>query len=282
MPRLLLIHTGGTIGMAPGPNGLAPVKGLVESALSARLTDDITLVANVFNPLLDSASVGPTHWNAMLEAIRAHPGVPTIITHGTDTMSFTGAALSQALVGEGRRVILCGSMVPLGENGDAEGNLSLAIEASQQEGEGVFLAFAGQLLRAEGLVKHHSHDPISFRALPQAPLPQPKSRTFDERKFAILTLSPGIAADTLAAALATLDGAVLRVFGAGTVMACPVVLKAFEDAVKAGKRIRAVSQCEGGGIIPGSYEAGAGLWEAGVENGGDDTPEAALIKLWLN
>lgn len=268
--------------MAPSPEGLAPLKGLVESALSARLPEGITLVANVFNPLLDSANVGPTHWNAMLEAIRAHPGVPTIITHGTDTMSFTGAALSQALVGEGRRVILCGSMVPLGEDGDAEANLSLAIEASQQEGEGVFLAFAGELLRGEGLVKHHSHDPISFRAQPQAPLAQPKLRNFDDRKLAILALSPGAPGEMYEAALKTLDGAVLRVFGAGTVMACPLVLKAFQDAVKDGKRIRAVSQCEGGGIIPGSYAAGAVLWEAGVENGGDDTPEAALIKLWLN
>lgn len=282
MTKLLLIHTGGTIGMAPGPNGLAPLKGLVESALSARLPSDIKLIANVFSPLLDSADVGPTHWNAMLEAIRAHAGVPTIITHGTDTMSFTGAALSQALVGEGRRVILCGSMVPLGEEGDAEANLSLAIEASQQTGEGVFLAFAGQLLNAEGLVKHHSHDPISFRAQPQAPLAEPLSRTFSERRLAILTLSPGVPGEMLAAALSALDGAVLRVFGAGTVMADPAVAKALEEAVAAGKRIRAVSQCEGGGIVPGTYAAGAALWNAGVENGADDTPEAALIKLWLN
>ena len=48
-----------------------------------------------------------------------------------------------------------------------------------------------------------------------------------------------------------------------------------------GKRLRAVSQCEAGGLEPGAYAAGAALWAAGVENGGSDTPEAALIRLWL-
>lgn len=282
MTKLLLIHTGGAIGMAPGPHGLAPLRGVVESALSARLPSDATLVANVFNPLLDSANVGPTHWNGMLEAIRTYPGLPVIITHGTDTMSFTGAALSQALVGEGRRVILCGSTVPLGEGGDAEANLTLAIEASMQEGEGVFLAYGGELLPADSLVKHHSHDPISFRAQQQAPLEPPLSRTFTCRRFTILTLTPGMPGDFFAAALEKLDGVVLRVFGSGTVMADPTVLAALADAIAKGKRIRAVSQCEGGGIIPGSYAAGAALWDIGVENGGDETPEAALIKLWLN
>lgn len=282
MTRLLLIHTGGAIGMAPGPHGLAPLRGVVESALSARLPPDTKLVANVFNPLLDSANVGPTHWNGMLEAIRAHPRLPVIITHGTDTMSFTGAALSQALVGEGRRVILCGSMVPLGEDGDAEANLSLAIEASMQEGEGVFLAFGGKLLPADGLVKHHSHDPISFRAQPQGPLEPPRSRIFACRRMTILTLTPGMPGQFMAAALEKLDGVVLRVFGSGTVMADVLVLEAIKEAISQGKRVRAVSQCEGGGIIPGYYAAGAALWDLGVENGADETPEAALIKLWLN
>lgn len=282
MTKLLLIHTGGAIGMVPSPQGLAPMRGLVESALSARLPSDTKLVANVFNPLLDSANVGPAHWNGMLEAIRAHANMPVIITHGADTMCFTGAALSQALVGEGRRVILCGSMVPLGENGDAEANLTLAIEASMQEGEGVFLAFGDKLLPADGLVKHHSHDVDCFRAQQQAPLAHPASRTFTPRRLTILTLTPGMPADCMAATLEKLDGAVLRVFGAGTVMANPMLLEAVKDAIAQGKRIRAVSQCEGGGITPGYYAAGAALWDLGVENGANETPEAALIKLWLN
>lgn len=280
--KLLLIHTGGTIGMAETPDGLAPRKGLVEDAVTARLPPGAELVADVFDPLLDSADVGPSHWNRMLETIRRHPGTPVIITHGTDTMAFTGAALSQALAGENRRVILCGSMLPLGQKGDAEGNLDLAITAAATQGAGVFLAFAGKLLPAAGLVKHHSHEADAFRSQPQAALGVPQRRTFIDRKLAILTLSPGLPAASLKAILETLDGAVLRIFGAGTAMNDGQLLDVIADAVAGGKRLRAVSQCEAGGLEPGAYAAGAGLWGTRIENGGTETPEAALIHLWLN
>jgi L-asparaginase len=280
--KLLLIHTGGTIGMADTPEGLAPRKGLVEEAITTRLPQGTQLMAQVFDPLLDSADVGPLHWNRMLETIRSHPDAAVIITHGTDTVAFTGAALSQALAGEARRVILCGSMLPLGQEGDAEGNLDLAISAAMDTKPGVLLAFAGKLLPADGLVKHHSHEADAFRSQPQAKADAPQHRTFNERKLAILTLSPGIPAEAVEAILAKLDGAVLRIFGAGTAMNNGTLLTVIADAVKNGKRLRAVSQCEAGGLSPGTYAAGAGLWSTGIENGGTQTPEAALIHLWLN
>lgn len=280
--KLLLIHTGGTIGMAETPEGLAPRKGLVEEAIIKRLPQGTELIAHVFDPLLDSADVGPAHWNRMLATIRSHPDAAVIITHGTDTMAFTGAALSQALAGEARRVILCGSMLPLGHKGDAEGNLDLAISAAMGTEPGVQLAFAGKILSADGLIKHHSHEADAFRSQPQVTPGTPKHRTFEDRKLAILTLSPGIPAEAVKAMLAKLDGAVLRIFGAGTAMNDANLLTVLADAVKSGKRLRAVSQCEAGGLSPGAYAAGAGLWSTGVENGGTETPEAALIHLWLN
>jgi L-asparaginase len=197
-------------------------------------------------------------------------------------MAFSGAALSQALAGENRRVILCGSMLPLGHGGDAEGNLELAITAAAGSEPGVFLAFANKLLAADGLVKHHSHAADAFRSQPQATPSAPKRRMFEDRKLAILTLSPGIPAEALRAMLDTLDGAVLRIFGAGTAMNDAEILRALTEAAKDGKRLRAVSQCEAGGLAPGAYAAGAGLWSTGIENGGTQTPEAALIHLWLN
>jgi L-asparaginase len=280
--KLLLIHTGGTIGMADTLEGLAPRKGLVEEAITKRLPQGTELIAEVFDPLLDSADVGPAHWNRMLETIRSHPEASVVITHGTDTMAFTGAALSQALAGEGRRIILCGSMLPLGQEGDAEGNLDLAISAAMDTEPGVLLAFAGKLLPADGLVKHHSHEADAFRSQPQAKPDRPQHRIFEHRRLAILTLSPGIPAEALKAMLAKLDGAVLRIFGAGTAMNDTSLLAVLAEAVKSGKRLRAVSQCEAGGLSPGAYAAGAGLWSTGIENGGTETPEAALIHLWLN
>lgn len=283
MNRLLLLHTGGTIAMAPTPHGLAPEAGLVEQAVAARLAPDTELLTQVFDPLVDSANIGPHHWNRMLDSIEAAPNAAILLTHGTDTMAYTGAALSQALAGMGRTVMLCGSMVPLGMGGDAEDNLHLALSAIFSTPPGVRLAFNGRLLAAEGLVKHHSSAADSFRCVPQPPPAPPLRRRFDTgRRLAILHLSPGLPMVALEAALNHLDGAVLRIYGAGTVMDDPALPSLLARASRSGKRLRAVSQCESGGLVPGSYAAGQMLWDCGVENGGVETPEAALIHLWLN
>ena len=269
----LLIHTGGTIGMAEGPQGLAPAQGVVEAAVAGRAR------VLAFDPLLDSADLDFTHWNRLLDLIEAEAG-PVVITHGTDTMCYTGAALSLALADWPHPVVLTGSMLPLGHGGDAEANLELALE--QTPARGVWLAFAGKLLPAAALVKADSHQADSFRALPHDPITAPANRRFPAKKLAILTITPGLPPEVLAAMLAPLEGAVLRVFGAGTIPSHAGLALVLRDAVSAGKRLRAVSVCEQGGLEPGAYAAGAALWAAGVQNGGLDTPEMALVKLWLH
>lgn len=279
---LILLHTGGTIGMAQTPNGLAPKSGLVESAILAALPEGVTLITEAFDPLIDSADITPKDWNSLLDRIEAHAPNPVILTHGTDTMAFTGAALSQALAGTKHRVVLCGSMVPLGMGGDAETNLKQALTAALDPNlNGVILAFAGKFLPADGLIKHDSHSPDAFRATPQTPATPPRNRRFNTQRLAILSLSPGMPAAMLRAALDTLDGAVLRVYGAGTAMNDADILETLRAAIRSGKRLRAVSQCETGGLSVGSYAAGAGLFATGIENGGAETPEAALIRLAL-
>ncbi|MDM7933645.1 asparaginase domain-containing protein [Tabrizicola sp.] len=282
MKDILVLHTGGTIGMAHGPDGLAPRAGVVEEALQDLAPVGVSLSIHTFDPLIDSAEMGPAQWNRMIDLISAFQGAGVIVTHGTDTMSYTGAALSQALAGSALPVILCGAMHPLGSGGDAEANLSLALDAACKALPGVWLAFAGRLLSAAGLVKHDAQGVDAFRSVPQSNC----SERFHVRRFApwrlaILTLSPGLPPAALAAALAELDGAVLRVFGAGTVMSSSMLEEVLATAVVRGCRIRAVSQCETGGLTPGAYAAGAPLWRAGVENGGAETPEAALARIWL-
>ncbi|WP_068301018.1 asparaginase domain-containing protein [Pararhodobacter sp. CCB-MM2] len=279
---LLILHTGGTIGMQPGPDGLLPAQGLVEAAVARLTPAGLSVRVETFDPLVDSAEVGPRHWNRLVDAVLAHDG-GVIVTHGTDTMSYTGAALAQALAGIDRPVVLCGAMHPLGTGGDAEGNLQLALETAQTGAAGVWLAFAGALLPAAGLVKQDSQEDDAFRSVD---LPAPggpfRPRRFAERRVAVLTITPGLPVPALRAALAELDGAVLRVFGTGTVMSDPALADTLAEAVARGCRLRAVSQCENGGLVPGTYAAGAALWRAGVENGGGETPEAALARLWLD
>ncbi len=279
MAELLIIYTGGTIGMVQGPTGLQPGQGVLEAALAPRLPAGQRVRVESFDPLVDSANIGPADWNRMLDLIEAADCTGVIVVHGTDTMAYTGAALSSALPDLAVPVVLCGAMVPLGQGGDAEGNLDLALSAAQGA-PGVWLAFAGKVMPAAGLVKHDSHAADAFRSHPQGPFRTP-ARRFADRRLAVLTLTPGVSAQAIEAMLATLDGAVLRVFGAGTMMANPALGAVLHAAVARGCRLRAVSQCGAGGLEPAAYAAGAGLWAAGVENGGTETPELALARLWL-
>ena len=277
MTRLTLLETGGTICMTDGPDGLIPAPEKVAEAL-AQVAPGLALDHQRLEPLIDSADAGPALWNRLLDRIDAAPG-PVIVTHGTDTMAFTGAALDAALAGQGRCVVLTGSMHPLGVAGsDAEGNLSLALQTTLAAKPGLHLAFDGQVLPAGQISKQHSQAAAAF-VVSGDPTPcTPTARRFDEDKaLAILNLTPGLSPRALAAMLSALDGAVLRVFGAGT---SPAALAEVLLASK-GKPMVAVSQCLAGGLQPGAYAAGAPLWAAGVENGGLMSPEQALTRLWL-
>ncbi|MBD9544771.1 asparaginase [Ensifer sp. ENS04] len=282
---ILLIHTGGTIGMRETELGLAPSAGLLESAARELVSPNVSITIESFDPLIDSADITFDHWNRIISAVQKWGGTGVIVTHGTDTMAFTGAALSQALNGVRIPVVLTGAMKPLGTGGDAENNLQLALEAAARQPAGVWLAFGDRVLPACGLVKHHTSDEDSFR--PAMPVASPgqtdeaRFRRFKDKRLAAITVTPAFKAETLSAMLATLEGAVLRLFGAGTIMNDPSMLWALQSAIAQGCRVRAVSQCEQGGLTPGAYAAGAGLWEVGVENGGEETTEAALIRIWL-
>lgn len=268
--------------MEEGPDGLRPAPDRVAAALG-RVAPGLVLEHQKLEPLVDSADVGPGIWNALLARIAAAPG-PVIVTHGTDTMAFTGAALDAALAGlgqagQGRVVVLTGAMHPLGLPGsDAEGNLGLAIATAVAGQPGVHLAFGGKVLAAGAVGKTHSQDKDAFQPAGDPAPPAAQARRFDQQKtVGIVTLTPGLSARALAAQLAGLDGAVLRVFGAGTMPgALAETLLAFKDLPMV-----AVSQCAAGGLEPGAYAAGAGLWAAGVENGGLMSPEQALTRLWL-
>ncbi|MCU0901211.1 MAG: asparaginase domain-containing protein [Cypionkella sp.] len=281
MAHVLILYTGGTIGMIPGPDGLQPGMGVLEAALCALVPPGLRVEVEQFSPLIDSANIRPADWNRMLDRIEGWQGTAVVIVHGTDTMAYTGAALASALPRPRLPVILCGSMAPLNTGGDAEANLSLALVTAQSAAVGVWLAFAGKVLPAAGLVKQDSHAADAFRSTAQAPA-APAATRFGDKRLAILTLSPGLPATALDAALGALDGAVLRVFGAGTMMQDAGVIAALSRAVARGCRIRAVSSCENGGLEPAAYAAGAALWSAGVENGGAETAELALARLWLS
>lgn len=288
---VLVIHTGGTIGMGPGAGGYAPKEGLVEEALAALsrrgLAGDTGLTT--LRPLIDSAHATASDWNRIGQTIAASHGRYTgfVVTHGTDTMAFTAAALAMALEGLGRPVVMTGAMLPLGQPGsDGPRNLADAVQAARTAPPGVWLQFGGKLLHGARLRKHSSTGAEAFAASPGTapplrPGPALSHHTYGTPQIAILTMAPGGSGAAIGAALDQLEGAVLRVFGAGTLPNDPALAEALFRARDRGTPILAVSQCAEGGISPGAYAAGQLMTEAGILPCADMTAEAAFAKLAL-
>lgn len=287
--KILVIHTGGTIGMVQTDQGFAPKPGVVEAALTDLRPSfpGTTLHIKTLAPLIDSAHATFSDWNRIAATIASehddHDGF--VITHGTDTMAFTAAALCFALQGLHRPVVLTGSMIPLGLAGsDGYSNLAAAIDAAQTSAAGVWVQFAGRLLHGARVRKVHSQNPNAFEdsASGQAPLfPATSFRlaVFGCPQITIQTVSPGGCGKAIAAALLASDGAVLRVFGAGTIPNDPALKQGLLDAQTKGISIICVSQSPAGGVQLGAYAAGNTLVELGVIDGRDATPEAAYAKL---
>ncbi len=284
--KLLLIHTGGTIGMVQTGIGFAPAQGVLEAAL-ATLPTPAQISVMPLEPLIDSANATPADWNRIAAAIEAGHAVYDgfIVTHGTDTLAFTAAALCFALAGLNRPVIVTGSMTPLGIAGsDGLANLTDAITAAQTAPAGVWVQFAGALLHGARVRKAHSSNPRAFTAAASTTQPVQAAASLHRTpylacKLAILTMAPGHAPDVIAHALTACDGVVLRVFGAGTLPETAEIAASLRAAQTRGTLMIAVSQSAEGGVTLGTYAAGNLLRENGVIDGGDMTPEAAYAKL---
>lgn len=284
--KLLLIHTGGTIGMAQTSLGFAPLEGVLESALAA-IPTTAAITVTALTPLIDSANATPADWNRIAAAIAAahdsHDGF--VVTHGTDTLAFTAAALCYALAGLQRPVILTGSMLPLTvAQSDGPANLADAIAAAQSAPAGVWVQFAGKLLHGARIRKASSSAADAFAASPSATppvLPAPKLHHTPYRpaNLAILSMAPAQSPQLITYALTHCDGVVLRVFGSGTLPETPEIAAALRAAQARGTLMIAVSQSPEGGVKLGLYAAGNLMVECGVIDGCDITPEAAYTKL---
>lgn len=291
--RILLVHTGGTIGMIRTVDGFAPARGVVEREV-ARLTgsDDgapyVEIVA--LEPLIDSANATPEDWNRIAKVIEARyeefDGI--LVTHGTDTLAYTAAALCLALEGLNRPVILTGAMLPLGERGsDGTRNLSEALAAVSSADAGVWVQFAGRLLHGGRIRKTHSHFFDAFAAEP-TDMPPRRAGTdglvrhvYSRPDVAVLPVVPGGAGNLLLHAAQVCDGMVLRCFGSGTIPNTPYTEEALRAAEARGIPVLAVSQCPEGGIALGTYAAGAILVRHKAVDGRDMTVEAAYVKMIL-
>ncbi|WP_422378354.1 asparaginase [Roseibium sp.] len=288
--RILLVHTGGTIGMAQTGAGFAPRRGVVEDAVVAlqaegKLPDEIEL--EVLEPLIDSANATPEDWNRIARVIHAHQHAfeGVVVTHGTDTLAYTSAALCFALEGLRIPVVLTGAMLPLTVDGnDGVRNIIEAFQLVQATAPGVWVQFAGKKLHGGRVRKSHSRAFDGFSADPSdiAPLQQagePSLHCVGTPAIGIIAMAPGMPASLLQHAAETCDGLVLRCFGSGTAPDTQGLRVALEIAQSRRIPVVGVSQCPEGGMALGTYAAAQILLDHDVVDGRDMTVEAAYAKL---
>ncbi|MEN9919476.1 MAG: hypothetical protein RL662_1912 [Bacteroidota bacterium] len=311
---ILLIYTGGTIGMVENSS-----TGALEAFNFSHLDNNIPELSRLkfqvetimFDPPIDSSDMSPSHWLKLVRIIQnnydTYDGF--VILHGTDTMSYTASALSFMIENLKKPIVLTGSQLPIGKlRTDAKENLITAMEiAADKDAVGhpvvpeVCIFFQNDLLRGNRSTKKSADSFSAFKTYNYPVLGKSgiqikydRNRilkpNFDKKtifhylmdhNIAILKLFPGITSNTINAILATkgLRAVVLETYGSGNAPQEGWFIEALQEAVKRGLIIVNISQCEVGSVNMRRYETGQELLKAGVISGYDATIEATITKL---
>ncbi len=294
--NVMVLYTGGTIGMQASANGLAPASGF-EARMRQQLAD-VQVPAWRFremSPLIDSANMTPAYWQRLRTAVveAVDEGCDAVlILHGTDTLAYSAAAMSFQLLGLPTPVLFTGSMLPAGvPDSDAWENVSGALTAlGEGLAPGVQLYFHGQLLAPTRCAKIRSFGRHPFAALQRqggAAIADSIPATLHYRhaktlaNVGVLPLVPGIAAAQLDGLINSgIQALVLECFGSGTGPSDnPEFLASLRRARDMDVVVVAITQCHEGGVELDVYEAGSRLRGVGVLSGGGMTREAAFGKL---
>jgi len=305
MKKLMLLATGGTIACTPTPNGLAPTLHAQDLANAVAPVIPCEIEArDVF--MMDSSNMQPEEWSVLAQAIDealAHcDGV--VVTHGTDTMAYTAAALSYMLAGCGKPVILTGSQLPLSHPlTDARLNLLRAFTAALEGVAGVYVCFHDRLISGVRCVKTHTSSMDAFSSVNDRPAgrfdvegvhfdhPQPycpiepeaayQLRAGIDPRVFLLKLVPGTSPDVLRFVKdAGYRGLVIEAFGLGGLHYIRRnLVKAMEELGESGIYVLVVSQCLYEKADVSVYEVGRGLMKDYIINGRDMTTEAAVCKM---
>ncbi len=310
---LLIIYTGGTIGMKHDPETGTlipfPFDNILDEIPELKKAG-FQLSSYTFDPLLDSSNINPDLWIKLAEIIEENykrfNGF--IVLHGTDTMAFSASALSFILENLTKPVIFTGSQLPLGSlRTDAKENLITSIEiAASQRAEKpvvpeVAIFFQSKLFRGNRTIKHNAEDFRAFQSYNYPPLaesgvhlrfnysaiyyPKNKKELIVHKKLdtnvTILRLYPGIQQKVVKTVLSIqgLRAVVLETFGAGNAPNEMWFINEIEKAIRKGIIIISVTQCAEGRVEMGMYETSRVLDSIGVVNGYDITTEAAITKL---
>ncbi len=311
MNQILIIYTGGTIGMMSDPvtKALKPInfEQIMDNVPELeRLNCKIKV--HSFDTVIDSSNMSPEIWSELAQLVKANYDSVDgfVILHGSDTMAFSASALSFMLENLDKPVIFTGSQLPISAvRTDAKENLMTAIELAKAKKNDrsrvpeVCIYFDYKLFRGNRAFKYNSSKFEAFRSpnypvLAESgvhlrfslndirkPAEQPVVvHTKMESEVGVLKLFPGISPKVVETILTSdVRGIVMETFGAGNTTTDAWFIDLLKQAIDSGKVIVDISQCKVGTVELGRYETSKLLKDIGVANGYDMTFEAAITKI---
>jgi L-asparaginase len=311
-PSILLIYTGGTIGMIEDfeSKTLKPFDfKSIENQVPELKTIKMNIETISFETPIDSSDMDINSWKKIATIVQEnyenHDGF--VILHGSDTMSYTASALSFMLKGINKPVILTGSQLPIGTiRTDGKENLITAIEiaAAQENGKSIIsevcIYFENDLYRGNRTSKVNAEDFEAFNSFNYLPLAKAgvhikynknkihrrEKEAFEvftelEENVAILKLFPGITKEVVQAIfrIKGLKGVVMETYGSGNATSKKWFLDELKMAIDKGVIIFNVTQCLAGSVIQGKYDTSSTFNKLGIISGKDITTEAAITKM---
>ncbi|WP_370000779.1 asparaginase [Winogradskyella sp.] len=312
-PKILLIYTGGTIGMIKDADTGA-LRAFDFNNILTRIPElrllDCEIETTSFREPIDSSNMNPKYWADIAQIIESnyHDFDGFVVLHGSDTMSYSASALSFMLENLSKPVIFTGSQLPIGDlRTDAKENLITSIQIASLQIKGlpaireVGLYFEYKLYRGNRTTKINAEHFEAFESLNYPHLAESGVhlnineeflwrsqsnedlvvRTKMNTNVAILKLFPGISRPILEAVLTSnlIEGLVLETYGSGNATTEPWFIDLLKKAISKGLHIINVTQCAGGSVTMGQYETSSQLKSIGVISGKDITTEAAITKL---
>lgn len=313
IPHILLIYTGGTIGMVK--NYKTGVLRTFNFDKLLKHIPEINLLKCTINSIsfenpIDSSNMNVTNWISLAEIIEENykkfDGF--VVLHGSDTMSYTASVISFMFENLTKPIIFTGSQLPIGDlRTDAKENLitSIEIASAQENGKPIIsevcLYFEYKLYRANRTTKINAEHFEAFSSPNFPPLGESgvhlkfnkqllyKSKNGQQlnvrkqlnNNVAILKIFPGITKTVVESVLFSkgLEGIILETYGSGNAPTEKWFVNLLKETIKKGIYIVNVTQCTGGSVIMGQYETSIELDEIGVISGNDITTESALAKL---
>jgi L-asparaginase len=311
--KILLIYTGGTIGMMKDFETGA-LKAFNFSKLLQKIPElkqlDCDIETVSFEKPIDSSNMNSSEWSKIATIIEDNYSLfdGFVVLHGSDTMSYSASALSFMFENLSKPIIFTGSQLPIGDlRTDAKENLITAIQIASLRQDNtpviseVCLYFEYKLYRGNRTTKINSENfnafispnypiliesGVNLKTFPDLFLPKVRAEKLKTHRnlnhnVAIIKMFPGISESVLTAILdiPQLKGIVLETYGAGNAPTEHWFLELLHNAIKNGLQIVNVTQCSIGSVTMGKYETSTALKEIGVISGKDITTEAAITKL---